>query len=61
MAPEYSFFSDGSMSRLIKNINNLTCKGWRLVNIFHDNYEYIAVLKRKNIEKKEIKNEKSKN
>lgn len=44
MGKEYSYLSSSYMSSLINKINKHAKYGWRLINVFHDGYEFIAVL-----------------
>lgn len=46
MVKEYSYLSDYYMSSLIHHINGHAKYGWKLVNVFHDGREYVAVFVR---------------
>lgn len=43
MGKEYSYLSNSHMSSLINEINKHAKYGWRLINVFHDGCEFIAV------------------
>ena len=43
---EYSYLSNSYMSSLINEINKHAKYGWRLINVFHDGCEFIAVFER---------------
>lgn len=43
MGKEYSYLSNSYMSSLINEINKHAKYGWRLINVFHDGCEFIAV------------------
>lgn len=46
MGKEYSYLSNSYMSSLINEINKHAKYGWRLINVFHDGRDYVAVLER---------------
>lgn len=48
MVKEYSYLSHYYISCLINEINKHAKYGWRLVSVFHDGREYIAVFERDN-------------
>lgn len=43
MGKEYSYLSNSYMFSLINEINKHAKYGWRLINVFHDGCEFIAV------------------
>lgn len=46
MGKGYSYLSHYYMSCLINEINKHVKDGWKLINVFHDSREYIAVFER---------------
>lgn len=46
MGKEYTYLADYYLSCVIREMTDLSKEGWKLINIFHDGRDYVAVLER---------------